>query len=196
MTEQLCDAVAAAGFELCDLCEAVSRCSAGESDNSIAQEVRRCARARKQVSGVRLSQLDQQPVEPAVVPQQSVMDAVDSKYTENVNEPAAAVFGQQVLELAQVSVHNAVNMCECGACDAMFAVSDMLFDGALCNALVMEAVGVVAAAKGTCKCKDVTVEMEAAFSTMVELCSSSRSKLRPSAMTCLVLPQIHQKPVS
>ena len=38
----------------------------------------------------------------------------------------------------------------------------------------MEAVGVVAAAKGACKCKDVAVEMEAAISTTVELCSSER----------------------
>ena len=65
---RLYDAVESAGFSVSDLCEAVTSCSSGGDTRRFAKVVRSCALARKQVSGVRLPQLDQQPVEPAVVP--------------------------------------------------------------------------------------------------------------------------------
>ena len=43
-------------------------------------------------------------------------------------KPADTELVQQVLEVAQLSVHNAVNICKCGAHVKLLAASDELFD--------------------------------------------------------------------
>lgn len=104
--EQLYDAVAAAGFEMCDLCEAVSRCSAGGSGNSIAREVRDCARARTQMWNAQrpgdvqrrarcgersLIQPTHQEKIQTMKPSRSEIDAVDEGSRERTNKPSAVV---------------------------------------------------------------------------------------------------------
>ena len=187
--EQLCDAVEAAGLDVRDLSEAVSltvsRCSEHGGTKGFANLVRSCAAARSKHRTAGVTSADGQPRpctkqlgeeqqcsdnSGAFIPS-TVISASQEKEVklahQRTSKPSDVVFDQQMLQLAQLSVHNAVNMCDCGACDVMFELSDSLFDDGLCSSAVKGAVGVVDGVKEACHCEGVVVELESARSAMI-----------------------------
>ena len=149
--------------------------------------------------GASCGESTQQSMEPAMEPRQSARVAGEQRPGQRTNTTMVVVLDQKVLDLAKTSIHNAVNVCDCGAHDAMFEVLDKLFEEGVCNVEIMEAVRVVDAVKVACKCESAVKELEVAriaLNTILEGAHNGYLELQPSTVIATQQGEQTNQPVN